>query len=78
MIKFSLKSTLSYLKMSDYSKEQHKGIQNLNLSTWHEVPRIHHDDEQISPIFFADDAMLALQGDQIQAIIDTLEKIAEY
>ena len=50
----------------------------LNLSTWHEVPRIHHDDEQISPIFFADDAMLALQGDQIQAIIDTLEKIAEY
>ena len=37
-----------------------------------------NDGDQITPIFFADDAILPLQGDQIQAIIATLKKIAEY
>ena len=42
------------------------------------VPRFQYGNEQISPVFFADDAMLALRGDQIQRILETLNKIEEY
>ena len=51
---------------------------NHYLSESPEVPRFQHENEQIDPIFFADDAMLALMGDQIQRIQSTLDKIAEY
>ena len=51
---------------------------NHYLATSQEVPRFQHGENQITPIFFADDAMLPLKGDQIQDILNTLKKIAEY
>ena len=43
-----------------------------------EVPRFKHQGEDVPPVFFADDALLLLQGDQIDAILDLLRKIADY
>ena len=43
-----------------------------------EVPRFKHQGEDVTPVFFADDALLLLQGDQIDAILDLLRKIADY
>ena len=42
------------------------------------VPRFRQRNDEIPPVFFADDAMLILKGDQIDLIIQVLQKIAQY
>ena len=42
------------------------------------VPRFEHRNEQVDPVFFADDAMLILKGNEVQAILNLLTKISEY
>ena len=48
------------------------------LSSSPSVPRFQQRNKEIPPVFFADDAMLILQGDQIDLIIQVLQKIADY
>lgn len=48
------------------------------LSSSPSVPRFQQRNVEIPPVFFADDAMLILQGDQINLIIQVLQKIADY
>ena len=51
---------------------------NHYLSTSPTVPRFKQRNEDVPPVYFADDAMLLLQGDQIDLVIETLQKISEY
>ena len=51
---------------------------NEYLSKSREVPRYEVDGQQISPVYFADDMLMLLKGDQIEGIKQTLRKIAEY
>ena len=51
---------------------------NEYLSKSNEVPRFEVDNQQISPVYFADDMLMLLKGDQIDGIKHTLKKIAEY
>ena len=51
---------------------------NHYLSESPEVPRYEVDDTDISPVSYADDNMLLLQGDQIARILLTILKIQEY
>ena len=48
------------------------------LSTSNTVPRFKQRNEDVPPVYFADDAMLLLQGDQIDHIIATIQKISQY
>ena len=51
---------------------------NHYLANSTEVPRYKIQEQDISPVFFADDAMLLLNGDRIDEIILMLQKISEY
>ena len=51
---------------------------NHYLSEFPEVPMYEVDDTGISPVSYADDNLLLLQGDQILQILHTILKIKEY
>ena len=51
---------------------------NEYLTKSDEVPRYEVDNQQISPVYFADDMLMLLKGDQIEGIKQTLRKIAEF
>ena len=51
---------------------------NEYLSKSPEVPVYEVAHQQINPVYFADDMLMMLKGDQIEGIKHTLEKIAEF
>ena len=51
---------------------------NYYLGKDDEVPRFKHQGENVPPVLIADDTLLLLQGDQIDAILNVLHKIADY
>ena len=51
---------------------------NHYLSNSQEVPRYKIQEQETPPVYFADDAMLILNGDKIDEIIMMLQKISEY
>ena len=48
----------------------------LATSTW--VPRISLNRQEFPPVSYADDKVLVLKGDNLQSILDTVQKVADY